>query len=78
MFGGCRFGCNALLVNLFEKVHDYQPHDIYNLCKKIVMSNGSAKSHICASDSRIHDTQISDGDKSAAQLLLKIPTNVIC
>ena len=41
------------------------------------MSNESAESNICASDSRIHDTQMSSGDKSAAQLLLKIHTHVM-
>ena len=50
---------------------------IISLMQKNMISNESAKSHICASDSRIHDTQISDGDKSAAQLLLKIHTHVM-
>ena len=50
---------------------------IISLMQKKMMSNESAKSHICASDSRIHDTQMSDGDKSAAQLLLKIHTHVM-
>ena len=81
---GCRCGCNTLLVSFFGKVQDYQPHDIYmwyiyiTHAKKHAMSNESAKSHICASDSRIHDTQMSDGDKSDAQLLLKRHTHVIC
>ena len=77
-------GCNALLVNLVEKVQDYQLHDIkmyviyvYHSCKKNMISNESAKSNICASDSRIHDIQMSDGDKSDAELLLKIRTHDI-
>ena len=51
---------------------------IYHSCKKMWCPNESAKSHICASDSRIHDCQMSDGDKSDAQLLLKRHTHVIC
>ena len=72
--------CQLILLKRFKIIsHMTYICDIcISLMQKNVMSNESAKSNICASDSRIHDIQMSDGDKSDAELLLKIRTHVIC